>query len=358
MLNVVAEEIKRCRILMVDDQSDNIELLTRILTRAGYSNLCPTTDSRRVLPLFAESQPDIILMDLHMPHLDGLALLEQLGPQIPEGTFLPIVVLTADITREAKLKVLSMGAKDFLNKPLDRTEVLLRIQNLLHTRCLHLQLQDQNKILEEKVRQRTRSLEEARIEVVRRLARASEFRDDDTGQHTYRVSELAAATAAAFGLPPAEVELIRMGAALHDVGKIGIPDEILLKRGRLTDQEYAQMKTHTLIGSEILASSQHALLQLAEAIALNHHERWDGAGYPRGLKGEEIPLAGRIVCVADVFDALTNERPYKLAWTVADALAELERLKGKMFDPQVVGVFRTVVEERAAEKAPRRHILE
>lgn len=337
------ESLENRRILIVDDVADNVQLLERILTRAGYTNLVSTTDPRQVMPLFAESEPDLILLDLQMPHLDGFAIMEQLGGVIPEGNYLPILVLTANITPEAKRQALSAGAKDFLTKPFDRTEVLLRIRNLLQTRTLHRQLQNQNLILEDRVAERTRELEEAQVEILERLARAAEFRDDDTGRHTHRVGEMAAAVARALGLPPAEVELIRRAAPLHDVGKIGVSDGILLKPRKLTPEEFEQMKTHTIVGAVILGGSRHRLLQMAEVIALSHHERWDGTGYPRCLAGEEIPLAGRITSVVDVFDALTHERPYKAPWPVEEALAEIERQKGAQFDPDVVDAFLGIV---------------
>ena len=334
--------LRDARSLLVDDHEANVRLLERILLQAGYTNLRRTTDPRQVLPLFAEGQPDLIVLDLHMPHLDGFAVLEQLRPLIPAGTYLPILVLTADITRDAKQRALAMGARDFLTKPLDHAEVLLRIKNLLETRYLHRALRAQNQQLEQRVRERTRSLEAAQMEILERLARAAEYRDDDTGEHIERVGRIAALLARALGLREAEVELVRRAAPLHDVGKIGIPDEVLLKPGKLTAAEFAQMQTHTMIGAKILSGSRFPILQLATEIALTHHERWDGSGYPHGLAREAIPLPGRIVAVVDVFDALTHERPYKSAWPVAAAVAELRRQRGRQFDPSVVTAFLTL----------------
>ena len=334
--------LRAAQILLVDDHEANVRLLERILLQAGYTNLRRTTDPRQVLPLFAEAQPDLVVLDLHMPHLDGFAVLDQLRPLIPAGTYLPILVLSADITRDAKQRALQMGAKDFLTKPLDQVEVLLRIKNLLETRFLHRALRAQNQQLEQRVRERTRSLESAQLEILERLARAAEYRDDDTGEHTERVGRIAALLARALGLREAEVELVRRAAPLHDVGKIGIPDEILLKPGKLTDAEFAQMQTHTTIGVKILSGSRFPILQLAAEVALTHHERWDGSGYPHGLAREAIPLPGRIVAVVDVFDALTHERPYKAAWPVAAAVAELRRQRGRQFDPSVVTAFLTL----------------
>jgi putative two-component system response regulator len=254
-------------------------------------------------------------------------------------------MLTADVSAETKQQALAFGAKDFVTKPFELTEVRLRIKNLLETRFLHLQLQGQNQLLEIKVRERTRDLEEARIESLQRLSLAAEFRDDATGQHTQRVGRVSALLAQALGLPDELVQLVRLAAPLHDVGKIGIADAILLKPGKLDPDEFRVMTTHTTIGGHILSGSQSPLLQLAEQIALSHHECWDGGGYPLGLRGEDIPLAGRIVSVADVFDALTHRRPYKEAWPAGDAAAEIERQGRSKFDPRVVEAFLKLLRE-------------
>jgi putative two-component system response regulator len=327
------------RILIVDDQAANTRLLEGILRRAGYTKLTSTTDSREALSIFTSFQPDLVLLDLTMPHVNGFEVMEQIKPLIPSGDYLPILVLTADVTGEAKRRALSAGAKDFLTKPFDTIEVLLRIDNLLKTRSLYLQLREQNHVLDEKVRERTLSLEEAQIEILGRLAAAAEYRDDETGKHTQRVGQISARIAHALDLPAAEVGLIRQCAPLHDVGKIGIPDSILLKPGKLTTQEFEVMTRHTTIGANMLANGHSDLIQMAQCIALMHHERWDGTGYPGKLRGEAIPMVGRIVSVADVFDALTHERPYKTAWSVEEALTEIERQKGRQFDPRVAEAF-------------------
>ena len=333
------ERLTPAHILIVDDQPANVRLLEGILGRAGYHNIRSTTDPRETLPIFEAFRPDLILLDLLMPHLDGVEVMEMLRPRVPERTFLPILVLTADSTPEAKLRALAAGAKDFLTKPFDRTEVLLRIQNLLETRLIHRQLEGLNDRLEGAVRDRTRELEDARNEALERLALAAERRDDDTGNHIHRVGMGSGLVATALGLPPDHVELIGRAAALHDVGKIGIPDEILLKPGRFTPDEFDQMKEHSLIGATMLAGSGIPVLQMAEEIALNHHERWDGSGYPNGLEGAKIPLTARITTIVDVFDALTHERPYKHAWPLDEAIAELRTQRGLQFDPDVVDAF-------------------
>jgi putative two-component system response regulator len=325
-------------ILIVDDQDANVRLLEKILKRAGYANLRSIRDSRQVLESFMQCQPDLILLDLNMPHLDGISVMKQLAPHIPQGTYLPILVLTADILPATKVTALSIGAKDFLTKPFDTTEVLLRIHNLLETRYLYSRLQNVNQTLEMKVSQRTRELEEAQFEMLERLARAAEYRDDDTGQHTQRVGQLAGLVARAAGLPEQQCELIRQAAKLHDIGKIGIHDNILLKPGKLLPEEFAQMKLHTAWGANILADSRFPIIQLAAEIAMYHHEKWDGTGY-NGIAGEQIPLAARIVTLADVFDVLTHARPYKEAWPLEVALAEIRSQAGRLFDPKLVERF-------------------
>ena len=330
------------RILIVDDQPSNVMLLEGILQEEDYTAYRGITDSRQVLPVFLEYQPDLILLDLQMPYLNGFDVMKQLRGRVPLGTFLPILVLTADITPESKRQALAEGATDFLTKPFDNTEVVLRIRNLLQTRSLHLQLQDQNQVLEQKVRERTLELEQTHIEILERLALAAEYRDDDTGQHTKRVGQMSAQIAQTLGLPEMDVELIRRAAPLHDVGKIAIPDSILLKPGKLTPEEFEHMKTHTSVGAKMLSGGRFPLLQMAEEIALTHHERWDGSGYML-LQGETIPLVGRIVTVADVFDALTHERSYKKAWPRNQAIEEIQQQSGRQFDPCIVEAFLMVV---------------
>jgi putative two-component system response regulator len=336
----------KARILIVDDEDGNIDLLRRVLAREGFSHVESTTDAREAASLYVQQRPDLILLDLHMPHLNGLEVMAQLNG-IAESTYLPIIILSGDLTREARRECLSRGAKDFVNKPFQPDEILLRMKTLLETRFLYLQIQSQNQLLEAKVRERTLALEEAQIEIVARLAIAAEFRDDNTGQHTQRVGQMSALLARQLGRPESEVSLFRRAAPLHDVGKIGVPDVILLKLGKLTAEEFAIVKTHTVIGARILSGGKFPLLRLAEEIALTHHERWNGEGYA-GLRGSDIPLAGRIVAVADVFDALTQQRPYKPAWTVSDAVAEIDRQRGHQFDPGVVDAFLRVVDHKRA----------
>jgi putative two-component system response regulator len=341
--------IKQARILIVDDQEVNVRLLEGLLEVSGYTNVLSTSDSTEVVGIVGEQAPDLILLDLQMPVLSGFDVMELLQPWIHGTTRLPILMLTADSSREAKSRALSAGASDFLNKPFDPTEVELRIRNLLEVRLLQLQLHEQNKGLEQRVQERTRDLEEARLEIIERLALAAEYRDDATGEHTQRVGRTSALIARGLGLPQETVELIHRAAPLHDVGKLGVSDSILLKPGKLTPDEFEVMKFHVTIGSEILTGSRSPLLQIGAEIARTHHEHWDGDGYLIGLKGEGIPIEGRIVAVADVFDALTHKRPYKDAWPIEQALAEIRTLSGRQFDPRVVEVFAALPHEALLE---------
>ena len=337
--STASPETKPARILIVDDQEQNISLLRRILARAGYENVASTTVPADVLALKEQFQPDLVLLDLHMGDMNGFQVLQELVTNPRGADHLPVLMITADDTAEVKRRALALGAKDFIRKPFDAAEVLLRIRNLLETRFLYQTLRDQNSELERKVVERTKELEESRLEVLERLAVAVEFRDDDTGNHTKRVAEVSATLAEAIGLPPATVELIRRAAPLHDIGKVAIPDNILLKAGPLTAPEFATMKTHTVIGSVMLADGRSELVRVSQRIARSHHEWWDGSGYPDKTSREAIPLEARIVAIADFLDALTHDRPYRPAWSLADTLEEIAARAGIHFDPKIAGAL-------------------
>jgi putative two-component system response regulator len=330
---------KPARILIVDDQEQNISLLRRILARAGYENIASTTIPADVLSLKEQFQPDLVLLDLHMGDMNGFQVLQELVINPRGADHLPVLMITADDSAEVKRRALALGAKDFIRKPFDSAEVLLRIRNLLETRFLYQTLRDQNSELERKVVERTKELEESRLEVLERLAVAVEFRDDDTGNHTKRVAEVSATLAEAIGLPPATVELIRRAAPLHDIGKVAIPDNILLKAGPLTAPEFATMKTHTVIGSVMLADGRSELVRVSQRIARSHHEWGDGSGYPDKTSREAIPLEARMVAIADFLDALTHDRPYRPAWSLADTLEEIAARAGIHFDPKIAGAL-------------------
>lgn len=334
----ISQQIKNARILIVDDNQTNVTLLDMLLKAEGYTNLTGVTDPREVKALYKKAPFDLVLLDIRMPHLDGFGVMAQIR-EIEGDGYLPVMVLTAQTDMETKLKALESGAMDFLHKPFDQLEVLTRIRNMIHARLLHNQVKDQNALLEERVRERTRELEETRLEVVKRLGVAAEFKDNETGLHVVRMSKIAKVLAEAVGMSPDDAELLCQAAPMHDIGKIGIPDHILLKPGKLTDDERTIMQEHARVGAEILGEHEWPLMHMARIVALTHHEKWDGTGYPRGLKGDDIPLVGRICAVADVFDALTSDRPYKKGWAVEEAAEFIREQSGRHFDPDVVEKF-------------------
>ncbi len=336
------------RILILDDEPVNTLLLGRILTSAGYGRITATTDPHEAIAWFLAAQAgpepfDLVCTDLHMPGLSGLDVVATLTRATPPGDFVPVVMLTADVTAEAEQEALTNGAQDFITKPFRPPQIRLRIANLLRTRTLHRQLRDHNDRLEVLVRERTVELEAARLDILHRLAAAAEYRDYTTGQHTQRVGALSGLLAARLDCGEETIELVRRAAQLHDVGKIGVPDRILLKPGPLTAAEFRVMKEHVNVGVRLLSNGSSKLIAMAEVIAGSHHERWDGSGYPRGLAGDAIPLVGQIVAVADVFDTLINERPYKAAWSIEEAVDEMTRQRGHWFSPRVIDAFLDVL---------------
>jgi putative two-component system response regulator len=338
------EKILKAKVLIVDDQELSTRLLIGIFRKAGYNNLTTTQDPRNAFKLYKEINPDLLVLDLNMPHLDGFQVMEQLKT-LENESYLPILVITGEEKLETRFQALKSGAKDFLYKPYDPVEVLLRVRNLIEVRMLHNEIRDQNKILEEKVHERTQQLYDAQLDVIQRLARAVEYRDQETGFHIVRMSRYCECLSKKMGLSPKECELVLMASPLHDIGKIGIPDSILQKPGKLTPEEWETMKRHTIIGYELLSGSSSEFLEVGRTIALTHHEKWDGTGYPKGLKGEEIPLIGHICGLCDVFDALMTERPYKRAWTMKETVAEIEKGRSKHFNPKLVDSFLDVLPE-------------
>lgn len=360
--NVAASEEpahRTARILAVDDEASNVELLERVLRRDGYQNITSVSDPEQGLDLFLDERPDILLLDLHMPRLDGFTFMERVAERTSGDEFVPIVVLTGDVDPRVKLRALAAGAKDFIAKPFDWPEVLQRIANLLEMRFLHARIQSHNRVLEEQVKQRTEHLwkaiqdvEEARDgwrrsqeETVMRLSIAAEFRDEETAQHIYRMSEYCFMLARRVGFDEDAAQRIRIASQMHDIGKIGTPDEILLKPGKLTPEERAIMERHAAIGHRILADSEARLLQTAASIALHHHERVDGKGYPNRLAGTGIPIEGRIAAIADVFDALTTDRIYRKAFPVPTAVSMLREGRGTQFDAELLDVFLDLLPE-------------
>ena len=370
------QQLYSARILIVDDEPANVRLLERVLESAGYTDIVSTTDARQVKTLIEEKRPALLLLDLMMPHLDGFAVLAGLQTVLRPDELLPTIVLTADASLEARHRALDAGAFDFVLKPLDALEVLLRVRNLLAISQLYQRERQNAGEMELQVAERTRQLadsnalleranaelasanahlswakneiERAQDEIVGRLAEAVEVRDDTPSPHLHRVGALAQLLARKMKLHARQIELIRHAAPLHDIGKIGISEAVLLKPAPLTAGEWQEAKTHVEIGASMLGESDSPLMQMAQSIALTHHERWDGQGYPRGLKGVETPVEGRIIAVVDVFDALTTERPYKRAWTTEEALTEIREQAGRQFDPEVVAAFAELMQSEDA----------
>ncbi len=332
------EAIRAARILVVDDTPDNLELIEAVLDGDGYLNVVTMADAPAALERYLAEPFDLVLLDLNMPALDGHGFIERARAAKPPEAH-PIIVLTAQTERLHIERALGAGVRDYMTKPLEISEVLHRVRNALAMQLLHSRTRDLNLELDRRVRARTAELEATRRELIQRLSTASEFRDNETGQHVIRMSHFAHRLALAAGLEAAEAEMIRDAAPLHDIGKIGIPDRILLKPGPLDAEEWATMRRHTEIGGAILANSGFPLLDLARTIALTHHEKWNGDGYPAGLAGEAIPISGRIVAVADVFDALTSARPYKRAWSTEEAVAHLCDCAGGHRDARLVELF-------------------
>jgi len=329
---------KKASILIVDDEIVNVRLLEKIFIVSKYANVICTQDPTQVVSLYQKHNFDLILLDLDMPKLDGYGVMDRLN-ELTENNPPPILILTAQHTQSYRQRALDSGARDYVTKPFDVDELLSRVRNLLEVQMAHKFMRHQNEILENKVRERTQAIHDTRLQVVRCLGLASEYRDEETGLHIIRMSKMAEVIAKVSGLDDEQCDLLLNAAPMHDVGKIGIPDKILLKPGKFEPDEWEIMKTHAQIGADILSGDDSDLMIMAHDIALTHHEKWNGKGYPNGLKGEAIPLVGRITAIADVFDALTSVRPYKKAWPVEKAVNLIKEESGQHFDPKLVEAF-------------------
>lgn len=331
-------------ILVVDDQDFNLRLLEALLTPLGHT-VKFATDGIDCLEKVQGINPDLILLDIMMPRMDGFETAAQLKKNA-ETRDIPVVMVTSLTEVDERVKALECGADDFLSKPVNELELRARINSLLEIKAYHDHILNYQKELESEVAKRTEELQKAfatikksSLETIYRLARAAEFKDDDTGEHIIRIGHFSAAIAKQMNLSDHEVETILYAAPMHDIGKIATPDAILRKPGPLTHEEWEIMHQHCQKGALILEGSDSELLQLAESIALTHHEKWDGSGYPSGLLGSEIPIAGRITAIADVFDALTSKRPYKKAFSLEKSFAIIRESSGTHFDPDVVDAF-------------------
>jgi putative two-component system response regulator len=332
MLNNVSNS----RVLIVDDFKGNVDLLVAAL-RQEYK-LSVAMSGLDALAQVQESPPDLILLDIMMPDMDGFEVCTKLKSD-PAASLIPVIFITAMHDSENITKGFKLGAVDYITKPFRIAELQARVRTHLSLRHAMMALADQNRILDIRVKERTKELRDTQLEIIYRLSRAAEYRDNETGMHIKRLSHLSRTLAAAYGCDEETCDLIFNASPMHDIGKIGIPDGILLKPGRLDATEWKTMQTHTTLGAEILSGHDSLLIKMGRVIALTHHEKWDGSGYPQGLSEYAIPQAGRIVAICDVFDALTSKRPYKEAWPLPDALNEIKVCDGAAFDPKLVACF-------------------
>lgn len=331
-------------VVIIDDNDINLALIKALVLKLGDCRALPFERPREALDWCRDNVADLVIVDYMMPEMDGLQFIKAFRA-LPGRGEIPLLMITANDQKDVRYEALAGGANDFLTKPIDRVEFSARSRNMLALRTSQRFLADRAHHLAILVDEQTREIRGREKELVFRLSRAAEFRDPETGAHIQRMAHYSALITGSLKLGEATRRLILEAAPMHDVGKIGIPDYILLKPGRLTPEEFELMKGHARMGYELLNGSVSEVLQAGAEIAWSHHEKYDGSGYPRGLKGEEIPLLGRIVAVADVFDALTSERPYKRAWPMEDARRLLEEGKGQHFDPACVEAFLTEWDE-------------
>jgi putative two-component system response regulator len=337
-------------ILVVDDQAQNIELLEAYLVPQGYE-IVKAANGEEALGKLSDNQIDLILLDVMMPGMDGFEVTRRVR-QDNTHRLLPIILVTALRDTEDRVKGIEAGCDDFISKPVDKMELLARVRSLLKVKAYNDLMSNYQKELESEVTGRTEELKHAlekikaaSLETIYRLSMAAEYKDKETGAHIKRMSLYSAAVTRRMGLTESTIETILYAAPMHDLGKIGIPDLILMKPAKLDPREWEIMKQHTVIGAKILQGSDAEFIRLGETIALSHHEKWDGSGYPNSLKGIEIPITGRITAIADVFDALTSKRPYKEPFSVEKSLAIIREGRGSHFDPDVADAFFAIQDE-------------
>jgi putative two-component system response regulator len=326
------------RVLIVDDSPTNLSVYLAIVAQIAGVEATTFTSSSEALTWCVRTEPDLVILDYRMPAPDGLAFITEYGTIRPDAET-PIVMITVEADRDVRRRALELGASDFLTKPSDAVEFLARVRNLLALRQSRVALRDRAESLQEAVERATRKIVEREEETIQRLMRVAGFRDNETGNHVIRMGHYAAHLGGLLGMSTSEQHLLLLATPMHDIGKVSTPDSILLKPGKLTPEEWVVMREHTTVGHAVLEGSSSRILQLAAEIALRHHEKWDGTGYPGGMSGDTIPMSARIAALCDVFDALLSVRPYKKAWTTDDAFAEIERCSGSHFDPAVATAF-------------------
>ena len=359
-VNQEQDKLRTSKIMIVDDEDLVLRVVRRFLSADGYTSFVTLTDPRQALEVIDREQPDVVLLDIMMPHITGLDLLK-VRQKTNSLQHIPFIILSANSENQTKREALKLGATDFLGKPVDPSDLTVRVQNALTVKRHHDHLANYAAELEKQVRIRTEQIEKSREQIIHCLARAAEYRDNETGEHVIRVGKYCSVIALQLGFAPSYCREIELAAQLHDVGKIGIPDSVLLNPGKLSSEEFEVMKTHCGLGTQImepLADSEgqrvrrHAdmggfimdgvdspMLELAAIIARTHHEKWDGTGYPNQIRGENIPIEGRICCVADVYDALCSERPYKPKFPIKKCLEIMLSERGTRFDPIVLDAF-------------------
>ena len=356
----IIETTKNAKILIVDDEPLVIKVVLRFLQSVGYTQFIEVTDSTKAIQKIQMTQPDLVLLDINMPEVSGLDILEK-RQRLEELAFTPVIILSAESDKETKQQALKLGATEFLNKPVDANDLILRVQNALIVKAHQNHLAGYAVRLEQEVNRRTEQLIKSREQIIHCLARAAEYRDNETGQHVVRVGNYTRVLADELGFAHEYCHRIELAAQLHDVGKIGVPDAILMNPGKLDAEEMAIMSTHCDLGEQIIGPLTETetetlrshvnkgadllgyevtpLLKMASTIAMTHHEKWDGTGYPNGLKGEEIPIEGRMTTVADVFDALSSKRPYKEGFPLKECLEIMKSESGTRFEPRIFHAF-------------------
>lgn len=342
-------ELYKAKILIIDDEPINLAVLEELLEMAGYSNVTCELNPIHAVALYKEQSFDLVLLDLNMPEMSGFEVMDKFK-DINVTTAPPVLVLTALGDKETKIQALTSGASDFLSKPFDHEEVLSRVYNLVKLCLSQKQLCMHNENLEKTVQKRTEELNKANLDAIYRLGLVADYRDTETSEHTKRVGLVSQILAQRLKLDDLFCEMIFHAAPMHDIGKVGIPDSILLKPAKLDADEWEIMKQHSIIGSQILENSTSEILKLAHEIALTHHEKWDGTGYPYGLKGKNIPISGRIVIIADVFDALSSDRPYKKAWEQDKIKDFMQEQRSITFDPGLIDTFFKCFDELVSVK--------